>query len=61
MELYILIGLITIVLILQIVFLLKKPKSENTAQIRITKAIFSILKPILPMSFHVVEKKHPKV
>lgn len=31
MELYILIGLITIVLILQIVFLLKKPKSENTA------------------------------
>lgn len=30
MELYILIGLITIVLILQIVFLLKKPKSENT-------------------------------
>lgn len=31
MELYILIGLITIVLIFQIVFLLKKPKSENTA------------------------------
>lgn len=31
MELYILIGLITIVLILQIVFLLKKPKSDNTA------------------------------
>ncbi len=31
MELYILIGLITIVLILQIIFLLKKPKSENTA------------------------------
>ena len=31
MELYILIGLIAIVLILQIVFLLKKPKSENTA------------------------------
>lgn len=31
MELYILIGLITIVLILQIVFLLKKPKSGNTA------------------------------
>ena len=31
MELYILIGLVTIVLILQIVFLLKKPKSENTA------------------------------
>ena len=31
MELYILIGLITIVLILQIVLLLKKPKSENTA------------------------------
>lgn len=29
MELYILIGLITIVLILQIVFLLKKPKSEK--------------------------------
>ena len=61
MELYILIGLITIVLILQIVFLLKKPKSEKILQqIRITKAIFSILKPILPMSFHVVEKKHPK-
>lgn len=60
MELYILIGLITIVLILQIVFLLKKPKVKILQQIRITKAIFSILKPILPMSFHVVEKKHPK-
>lgn len=60
MELYILIGLITIVLILQIVFLLKKPKVKIRQQIRITKAIFSILKPILPMSFHVVEKKHPK-
>lgn len=61
MELYILIGLITIVLILQIVFLLKKPKSENTAtNTELQKAIFSILKPILPMSFHVVEKKHPK-
>lgn len=60
MELYILIGLITIVLILQIVFLLKKPKSENTAANTNYESIFSILKPILPMSFHVVEKKHPK-
>ena len=35
-------------------------KVKILQQIRITKAIFSILKPILPMSFHVVEKKHPK-
>ena len=37
MELYILIGLITIVLILQIVFLLKKPKSENTGKYELRK------------------------
>lgn len=60
MELYILIGLITIVLILQIVFFSRSQKVKTLQQIRITKAIFSILKPILPMSFHVVEKKHPK-
>lgn len=31
MELYILIGLVVVVLVLQVVLLLKKPKSENTA------------------------------
>ena len=31
MELYILIGLVAVVLVLQVVLLLKKPKSENTA------------------------------
>ena len=34
MELYILIGLITIVLIFQIVFLLKKPKYGNKYELR---------------------------
>lgn len=41
-------------------FFSRSQKVKIPQQIRITKAIFSILKPILPMSFHVVEKKHPK-